>query len=123
MCSGNTFNFGNPAVLLIFVFVIVYLNCLTQIYRYFSTLVNTMENYSSNIKQRILKLIDNQGLSKRAFYKKTGISNGLLDKSTGFSEESIVKFLHAFPEVNTEWLIIGSGEIYKNDAVREPSAL
>lgn len=53
-----------------------------------------------------------KGLSKRGFYQKTGISNGVLDKSTGLTEDNIEKYLRFFPEINPTWLLTGKGEMY-----------
>lgn len=72
-----------------------------------------MKNISL-IKQKILQYIDIKGVSKYQFYKKTGITRGVLDKEGGISEENISKFLAQFSEINLEWLILGEGEMIKS---------
>lgn len=53
------------------------------------------------------------GVSKRSFYSKIGVSRGTLESNTGITEDVIAKFFAAFPEINTEWLMFGTGEMLK----------
>ena len=71
------------------------------------------EQKISPIKQRILYFADTLGISKREFYAKIGVSRGTLESKTGITEDVITKFLTTFPNVNTEWLMTGDGEIQK----------
>ena len=70
----------------------------------------------SIIKQRILTFLDFMGISKNAFYVKTGISNGVLSQKGGISEENILRFLSIFSEISPEWLLTGEGEMLKKEA-------
>lgn len=67
----------------------------------------------SIIKENILQYLDFKGISKYEFYKKTGVSNGVLSQKSGLSEENTLKFLSYFTEVNAEWLLTGKGEMLK----------
>lgn len=70
----------------------------------------------SPIKQRILQYIDYKGISKYKFYKESGITRGILDQSTGLSEETLVKFLDYAREISYRWLLFGMGEmLYDQD--------
>lgn len=69
-----------------------------------------MQN-KSIIKQNILQFIDAKGIKKPRFYEQTGITRGILDQNNGMSEDNIAKFLSAYPEVNANWLLKGSGEM------------
>ena len=69
----------------------------------------------SPIKLRILDYITYKGLSKYEFYKTTGITRGILDQENGITETNIIKFINAFPEVNINWIIIGEGNMLKQD--------
>lgn len=71
-----------------------------------------MKNISTQ-KERILKFIDYKGISKNKFYIQTGISNGVLDKNSGLSMDTVEKFYSTFPEINPEWLLTGNGEMLK----------
>ncbi|PTX60224.1 hypothetical protein C8N46_107231 [Kordia periserrulae] len=71
-----------------------------------------MEQFYSKIKLRILKHIEDKGISKRQFYIETGISNGVLDKKTGLTELNIEKYLNTYEEINPTWLLTGKGNMY-----------
>jgi len=77
----------------------------------------------SHIKKNILKVIDVYGLSKYEFYKRTGITRGVLDQNNGMSEENTAKFIARFPEINVEWLLTGQGNMYRSGTGIEPSAI
>lgn len=65
----------------------------------------------SVLKKRILEFIESKNITKYDFYRKTGISNGVLSQKTGLSEESIMKFLSYFNDVNIHWLFTGNGQM------------
>lgn len=71
-----------------------------------------MTNFSTQ-KDRILEFIDYKGISKNKFYIETGISNGVLDKKSGLSMDTIEKFYSTYPEVSPEWLLTGQGSMLK----------
>lgn len=78
-----------------------------------------MTNFSTQ-KDRILQFIEYKGISKNKFYIETGISNGVLDKKSGLSMETVEKFYSTYPEINAEWLLTGKGEMLKSE-VKEQS--
>ena len=71
-----------------------------------------MKNFSTQ-KDRILQFIEYKGISKNKFYNETGISNGILDKKSGLSMDTVEKFYSTYPEINPEWLLTGQGEMLK----------
>jgi hypothetical protein len=73
----------------------------------------------SRIKENILQYIELHGISKYDFYKRTGITRGVLDQNTGISEENIAKILAYFSDINIEWLILGKGSMVKDDTLRD----
>lgn len=78
------------------------------------------------VKERILQLADDKGLSKQAFLKKAGIRRGLLDGDKiqqGVSDRQLVAILMAFPDVNIEWLLTGDGQMYKPTVVLPPDVV
>jgi phage repressor protein C with HTH and peptisase S24 domain len=79
-----------------------------------------MEKYFSPIKRRILLYADNKGYSKRKIYLDTGISNGVLDKESGLTEDNIEKFISTYRDISVEWLITGNGKMlgHQDSAVR-----
>lgn len=63
---------------------------------------------------RILKIIELEKLNKTQFYKKTGLSNGFLDKVRDVGASKLELILIAFPNINPEWLLTGKGEMLRN---------
>ena len=72
-----------------------------------------MKNFPTQ-KDRILQFIEYKGISKNKFYNETGISNGILDKKSGLSMDTIEKFYSTYPEINPEWLLTGKSEMLKS---------
>lgn len=66
------------------------------------------------IVNRILQIIEYKGISKRKFYIETGLSNGFLDKVKDIGASKIEHILHTYPEVSTEWLLTGNGDMLLN---------
>jgi len=78
----------------------------------------------STIKQRILQYLEYKGISKYDFYKKTGVSNGVLSQKGGLSEDNIFKFISYYVEVDPEWLLTGKGPMLRDDKrVAKPAPL
>ncbi|MFC5047676.1 hypothetical protein ACFSTE_05920 [Aquimarina hainanensis] len=69
----------------------------------------------SSIKKRIIEFIELRGISKYRFYKDTGISRGVLESSSGITEDNIAKLVAYYPEINLNWLIKGEGEIENSE--------
>lgn len=67
------------------------------------------------VKQNILQVIDIKGLTKYDFYKKTGITRGILDQNNGINEENLARFLAYFDDIDANWLVTGKGEMYKKE--------
>lgn len=68
---------------------------------------------------RIRKIIEEQGLSVRAFALGCGIPQPTLDNQLKNKRElslsTITKILLAYPNVSAEWLLRGSGPMYVSD--------
>ena len=65
--------------------------------------------------QRLKEILGYSGLSVRAFAIKCRISQPTLDKQLkglrGISIETIMSVLSTFPEISSEWLMRGNGEM------------
>ena len=70
----------------------------------------------SQIKRNISLYLSKKGVSDYEFYKKSGITRGILSQPNGISEDNIARFLAYAPDVNIEWLITGNGEMLKNQS-------
>lgn len=71
-----------------------------------------MQHFSP-IKQRILEYLEFKGVSMYQFNKDSGVTRGVIEKNTGISEENISKFLVYAPEVDVNWLVLGTGKMLK----------
>lgn len=76
------------------------------------------------VKQRILQIIDNKKLTKSIFFQKTGLKRGFLDSDKleqAVSDRQIAMIIAAFPDVDTDWLITGKGEMLRTSEAHHPS--
>jgi|GEM_PF-1480206 len=76
-----------------------------------------MQNSKQNkslIKRNILEYLNFKGISRYEFYKKSGISRGTLDNTSGLTEENIGKVLAYCTDLNLVWMLTGTGEMLVN---------
>lgn len=69
----------------------------------------------SILKERILQYLEFKGVKKSDFYTSTGVSNGVLSQKNGMSEDSIMRFLNYYTDINPEWLLTGNGSMIRKD--------
>lgn len=77
-----------------------------------------MGNNFSTIKERILKLAENVEVSKQEFFKKIDISYGNFTgdkKKRPVNSDAIENILRIYPQTNPWWLILGKGEMLRED--------
>lgn len=69
------------------------------------------------ISERIAKIIASEGLTASAFADKIGIQRSnishIMNGRSGPSLDLLQKILNSFPHYNTDWLVMGKGEIYR----------
>jgi len=69
-----------------------------------------------SIKERLLELIEKEGLNPNQFYIKTGLANGFINTiGTTLRKPSVEKIERTFPELNIDWLLTGNGEMMKKN--------
>lgn len=68
----------------------------------------------SGATQRVIQFIEKQGISKYKFCKDLGFSNKFLDNSSNMGTDKACKILHQFPDLNSEWLLTGIGEMLRS---------
>lgn len=70
--------------------------------------------------ERIEQFVEYLGISVRAFEQKIGASNGLIRKAitnkSDIQSKWISIIVDRFPQINTEWLLIGKGPMLKSDS-------
>lgn len=75
----------------------------------------------SQIKRNISLYLSKIGVSDYEFYKKSGITRGVLSQPNGISEDNIARFLAYAPDVSAEWLLTGQGSMLKTKCTYESS--
>ena len=68
------------------------------------------------IKLRLLQFAEQQGIPKGKFYEKISIpSSNFSGKGaeSAISSDKIVQILNLFPELNSDWLLLGRGEMLR----------
>jgi len=69
--------------------------------------------------ERIEHFVDYLDISVRAFEQQIGVSNGLIRKAITNKSDIQSKWLNKtvdnFPQINSEWLLTGKGEMLKSD--------
>ena len=67
-------------------------------------------------RDRLFKIMESQGMNAKQFALKLGVSAGTLSNIFGGrnkpSLELLENTLQSFPNLNTDWLILGKGEMY-----------
>lgn len=80
-----------------------------------------MSTKLSTIKERILQLSENLGVTKQEFFKKIEITYGNFTgdkKKTPINSNAIENILRIYPETNLMWLITGAGDMF-NEASKK----
>lgn len=79
-------------------------------------------NMKEQVKMRVLAVMEHEQLSDAQFAEAIGISRGAVSQiKSGRSYPSLdvtLKMLDRFPDLNSDWLLLGKGEMYRTD---EPS--
>lgn len=78
-----------------------------------------MEQISSKIKERVIQFAKYKGITLEDFFPMVGQSYGNYkgrSKGTALSSDSIAEIASIFPELNIEWLIMGTGHMVKQDS-------
>ena len=75
------------------------------------------------VKGRLMDFLGHIGLDKSVFEREAGLANGFVDKTNSRMRKSSLNAISArFPQLNTDWLMTGQGEMLKDvpvSAVKE----
>lgn len=66
-------------------------------------------------KDNLLNYLKIKSISKNDFYKRTGLSNGFLDKNKNISSNNIEIIISSFSDLSLEWFITGKGNMLKKN--------
>lgn len=78
-----------------------------------------MDNKFSTTIDRIIEFIDYKGISKREFASTVGISHSLIGKANAIGSDKLEKILSSYPELSSEWLLTGKGDMLLSPVVTE----
>lgn len=73
------------------------------------------------IKQRILYFAESQNIRKGYLYEAIELSQSNFSgtgASSSLKSENLIKVLNVFPELNPEWLLLGTGEMLRKSPTR-----
>ena len=70
-------------------------------------------------KANLLKYLEIKNEKKPDFYRKTGLSNGFLDKNEHISSKNLEIIISIYTDLNLYWPITGEGSMYRTPAVME----
>ncbi len=76
------------------------------------------------IKDRVLYFAKNQEDTIQDFFRKTGLKYSNFtgkSKNSDLQSKAIAEILLKYPQINTEWLLTGAGEVFKKDKSSEKS--
>jgi len=65
--------------------------------------------------ERVREYLDYKGITKYKFCNDLGFSNKFLDNSSNMGTDKACKILHHYPDINSEWLLTGNGEMLKEN--------
>ncbi len=68
-------------------------------------------------KANLLKYLEIKNEKKPDFYRKTGLSNGFLDKNEHISSKNLEIIISIYTDLDLYWLITGEGSMYRTPAV------
>lgn len=74
------------------------------------------------VKERIIQFISHKGITIQTFELNTGLSNGAVSKmGDGTRRSTLEKISNYYPELNSNWLLTGIGEMIQNEERNEKS--
>lgn len=62
-------------------------------------------------KEKIKQYLENKGISKSEFYRKTGLSVGFLDSGNSLGVDKAKIIINNYPDLNVKWLVLDQGDM------------
>ena len=72
-----------------------------------------------DIRDKILLYLQNQGVKKVDFCRKTGIANGFFNKKGSVTSQNLEAIFENFQNLSPDWLLTGKGEMLRNGASKD----
>lgn len=74
-----------------------------------------------SVKERIIEYTKFKEISTREFCRIIGVSETYVNSMrNSIQPDKLVRIVHAFPDLNTEWLLTGEGEMIKGNTTLPP---
>ena len=78
----------------------------------------------TSVKERLIEFLKYKGLTQSRFEKSIGASNGFVNNiSKGIGAEKLQRIICEYPDLNTQWLIFGEGDMLKGHQVINDSGV
>lgn len=72
------------------------------------------------VKERLTAFLRKKGINNSEFGRRTGTSSAYVSSiRQSISTDVLEKIAKAFPDLNVEWLLLGTGEMYRADTVTQ----
>ncbi|HRO75590.1 MAG TPA: hypothetical protein PLP27_05540 [Crocinitomicaceae bacterium] len=84
-----------------------------------------MDKKISNIKERIIQIADYKAVSYEKFFLELGVTYGNFkgsQKKTSVKSDTLDKIISKYPEINSEWLLTGKGEMLLSEKKENKTA-
>ena len=81
-----------------------------------------MATIFSNNKERVLYISESKGITREKFFEDLGITYGNFKgkaKEKALSSDVLAKIIAKYPEISSEWLLTGNGEMLKSEGATE----
>lgn len=72
-------------------------------------------------KYNLLKYLEIKNEKKPDFYRKTGLSNGFLDKNEHISSKNLEIIISIYQDLNLYWLVTGKGDMFRSSGSKSDS--
>ncbi len=83
-------------------------------------MADNTESEATDMKERILKLMEHEQMGQTQFANKTGIQRGamshLISGRNKPSLDVMTKILRCYPQIHPDWLLFGKGEMLREAA-------
>lgn len=71
----------------------------------------------SRFKARILQYLDAEGVTPAEFYRRSGMTRGILSQPNGLTEDNLVRFFDVYPEASPMWVVLGIGSRNQENSI------
>ena len=77
----------------------------------------------SSVKERLLEFLKEERITASEFSRRMGLSPAYLaSMRKSMPEEKVEKLMEIFPRLNRDWLLFGTGEMYKESPLKDNAA-